>query len=88
MGLPQLDLFMATLGHCCCTQAFSSCREWGYPVVGVSRLLIAVTSLVAEHKTLITGSIVVEHGLIYSAACGIFPVQGFNLCPLCWQVDS
>ena len=34
------------------------------------------------------GSVVVVHGLSCSAACGIFPDQGSNLCPLHWQVDS
>ena len=33
-------------------------------------------------------SVVVTHGLISSAACGILPDQGSNLCPLRWQVDS
>ena len=28
------------------------------------------------------------HGLSCSAACGIFPDQGSNPCPLHWQVDS
>ena len=28
------------------------------------------------------------HGLNCSAACGIFPDQGANLCPLHWQADS
>ena len=28
------------------------------------------------------------HGLSYSAACGIFPDQGPNLCLLHWQADS
>ena len=28
------------------------------------------------------GSVVVAHGLSYSAACGIFPDQGSNPCPL------
>ena len=43
-GIAPGSLFMATLGLCCCVQAFSSCRERGYPLVEVSRLLIAVTS--------------------------------------------
>ena len=30
----------------------------------------------------------VVHGLSCSAACGIFPDQGSNPCPLHWQVDS
>ena len=42
-------LFMAALGLCCCTWAFSSCREQGLLLVALRRLLIAVASLVAEH---------------------------------------
>ena len=34
------------------------------------------------------GSVVVAHGPNCSAACGIFPDQGSNLCPLHWQADS
>ena len=34
------------------------------------------------------GSVVVAHGLRCSAACGIFPDQGSNRCPLHWQADS
>ena len=34
------------------------------------------------------GSVVVAHGLSWSAACGIFPDQGSNPCPLHWQADS
>ena len=34
------------------------------------------------------GSVVVAPGLSCSAACGIFPDQGSNPCPLHWQVDS
>ena len=34
------------------------------------------------------GSVVVAHGPSCSAACGIFPDQGSNPCPLHWQVDS
>ena len=32
-------------------------------------------------------SVVVALGLGCSAACGTFPGQGSNLCPLHWQVD-
>ena len=35
----KLYLFLAALGHHCCTQAFSSCSEWGYTLVVVLRLL-------------------------------------------------
>ena len=33
-------------------------------------------------------SVVVARGLSCSTACGIFPDQGLNPCPLHWQVDS
>ena len=35
-----------------------------------------------------TGSVVVVHGPSCSVACGIFPDQGSNPCPLHWQADS
>ena len=35
-----------------------------------------------------SGSVAVAHGLSCSAACGIFPAQGSNPCPLHWQADS
>ena len=34
------------------------------------------------------GSVVVVHGSGCSTACGIFPDQGSNPCPLHWQADS
>ena len=34
------------------------------------------------------GSVVVAHGPSCSTACGIFPDQGSNLCPLHWQANS
>ena len=34
------------------------------------------------------GSVIVAHGPSCSAACGIFPDQGSNRCPLHWQADS
>ena len=34
------------------------------------------------------GSVIVAHGPSCSAACGIFPDQGSNLCHLHWQADS
>ena len=34
------------------------------------------------------GSVVVAHGPSCSAACGIFPDQGLNPCPLHWQADA
>ena len=34
------------------------------------------------------GSAIVAHGPSCSVACGIFPDQGSNPCPLHWQADS
>ena len=45
-------------------------------------------SVVVAHGLQSAGSVVVAHGLSCSAACGIFPDQGSNLCPLHWQADS
>ena len=35
-----------------------------------------------------TGSVIVAHRPSCSVACGIFPDQGSNPCPLHWQADS
>ena len=52
-------------------------------------LFFDCTVFVAMHKlSLVAGSVVAEHGLNFSVACGIFLDQGFNLCLLHWQVRS
>ena len=43
-------LFLAALGLRCCVRAFSSCSEWGLLFVAVRGLLIAVASLVVDHR--------------------------------------
>ena len=43
------SFFLAVLGLCCCTRAFSSSGKWGLLFVAVHRLLIAVASLIVEH---------------------------------------
>ena len=43
-------LFLVALGLRCCARAFSSYGEWGLLFVVVRGLLIAVASLVAEHR--------------------------------------
>ena len=40
-----LSFFMAALGLCCCTQAFSSCGKQGLLFIAVCGLLIAAVSL-------------------------------------------
>ena len=68
-----LSLVAASGGH-------SSLRRAG---LSLSRPL-----LVRSTGSRRTGSVVVAHGLSCSTACGIFPDQGSNLCPLHWQADS
>ena len=59
----------------------------GYFLVVVCGLLIAVASLVSEHRLQSTGSIVVAQELCFQT-CGIFLDQGSNPSPLHWQADS
>ena len=94
-------LFLAALGLGCCARAFSRCvkkgllsicavqashcgvisfRSTGSRACGCS----SCSSRAPDHRL----SSVVAHGLSCSAACGILPDQGLNLCLLHWQADS
>ena len=68
------------------------CGAWASHCGGFSccgaRALGTRASVVVARGLQSTGSVVVVHGLSCSAACGIFPDQGSNLCPLHWQADS
>ena len=72
-------LFMDVKGFHCCTQAFFNCSKGTSHCSGFSCRTQALEYL---------GSVVVAHGLSCSRACGIFPDEGSNPCPLNWQVDS
>ena len=50
INLFVIYLFLAALGLRCCAWASSSCGEQGLLFVAVRRLLIAVASVVAEHR--------------------------------------
>ena len=80
---------LAALGLCCCMQALSNCGERWLLFVAVLGLLLAVSSLVAEHGLYLglAGSVVVAHRLSCPAARGVFLLQGLNPCPLHWQVE-
>ena len=68
-------LFLTALGIHCCTQAFPSCSKRGLPSsLGVQ----------ASH----CGGPLVELRLSCLTACGFFPEQGSNPCPLPYQADS
>ena len=61
----------------------------GYFLVAVLRVPIAATSPVMEHGFWGAGaSVIMVLEISCSAACGIFPDQELNPCPLHWQVDS
>ena len=57
-------------------------------LVAVHRLLIEVASLVAKQAPGHEGSAVVAYESSYPMACGIFPDQASNPCPLLWRVNS
>ena len=60
-----------------------------YSLVVMSGFLIVGNFLVGEPR--LPGPwalVVVVHGFSCTAACGIFPDEGSNPCPLHWQVDS
>ena len=73
VSVPGLSLVAASGGH-------SSSRCTG---LSLSRPLL-LRSMGSRR----TGSVVVAHGPSCSTACGIFPDQGSNSCPLHWQADS
>ena len=70
---------------------------WGLSLVAASRghsssrcagLSLSRPLLLRSTGSRCAGSVIVAHGPSCSAACGIFPDQGSNLCPLHWQADS
>ena len=73
VSVRALSLVVASRGH-------SSSRCAGF---SLSRPL-----LLRSTGSRRAGSVVVAHGPSCSMACGIFPDQGSNLCPLHWQADS
>ena len=82
-------LFLAVLGLRFCARAFSTCGESGghssSRCAGLSPSRPLPLQSTGSRRA---GSVVVAHGPSCSAACGIFPDQGSNPCPLHWQADS
>ena len=81
-------LFLAALGLCCCVWAFSSCSQRGLLFVGARASHCSGFSCCGARALGAPASVVVARRLSCSAACGIFPDQGSNPCPLHWQTDS
>ena len=70
---------------------------WGLPLVAASGghsssqctgLSLSWPLLSRSTGSRRAGSVVMAHGPSCSVACGIFPDQGSNPCPLHWQADS
>ena len=62
--------------------------SWGHSSSRCAGLSLSRPLLLRSTGSRRAGSVVVAHGPSCSAACGIFPDQGSNPCPLHWQADS
>ena len=69
-------------------QAFSSCPEWGLLSVPCSAFPPWWSPPMRSRGSRLWASGVVLQRLSGPKACGVFPNQGSNPCPLHWQVDS
>ena len=88
---------LVALDLCCCEKASSSCRvgatascgAWasrgGFSHSGAQALGRVDCS---SHGSQSSDVVVTVYELSCFPACGIFPDQGSNLCPLHWQADS
>ena len=90
MAFKNIYLFLAALGLCWWAWAHSSGGKWGLLFVAVHRLLIAVPSLVVEHRLTSRASVVaihrlgvVAHGL--QSWGSVLKVQGLVVL---WNVQS
>ena len=81
-------LFMAVLGLRFCARAFSSCGKWGPSSSRCAGLSLSWPLLLRSTGSRRADPVIVAHGPSCSVACGIFPDQGSNPCPLHWQADS
>ena len=89
-------LFLAVLGLHCCVGVSPVAVSGDYSLGVVGGRLVAVASLVVEHKFKAQrsqqlqhmGSVIPARGLSCSEACGIFRHHGSNLHLPHWQVDS
>ena len=79
---------MAVLGLHFCARAFSSCGKRGPLFIAVRGPFTTAASPVAEHRLQMHRLSSCGSQPSCSVACGIFPDQGSNPCPLHWQADS
>ena len=79
---------MAVLGLRFCARAFLQLRQVGATLHRGARASHHCGLSLPSTGSRRAGSVIVPHGPSCSAACGIFPDQGPNPCPLHWQADS
>ena len=80
---------MAVLGLCFFATAFSLVvASGGHSSSRCAGLSLSQPLQLRSTGSRRAGSVIVAHGPSCSAACGISPDQGSNLCPLHWQADS
>ena len=79
---------MAVLGLHFCVRAFYSCGNRGHSSSRCTGLSLLRPLLLRSTGSRHTSLVIVAHGPSCPMACGIFPDQGSNLCPLHWQADS
>ena len=80
--------FMAVLRLRFCARAFSSCGKRGHSSSRFASLSLSRPLLLRSTGSRCAGSVIVAHGPSCSVACGNFPDQCSNPCPLHWQADS
>ena len=82
----SLFIYLAALGLCCCTRAFSSCGKWwgGGATLhcGVRASHCSGFSCCGAWVPRHLGPAVAAQGLNCPVACGIFPDQELDRCPL------
>ena len=95
--LKNISMYLCLAAPCLsrCPWAFCHVEGGGYSPVALHGLLLQRLLLLWARASGVlasgfqhTGSVVAVHGLSCSTACGIFPDQGSNRCPLRWQGHS
>ena len=77
-----ISVFLTAMDLHCCAWAFSSCGKWE-----LSSSCSVQASHCGDFSSRRAWALKV-HRLSCPMACGILPDQGWNPCPLHWQVDS
>ena len=90
----ELDFLKKLINFCLCwvfvsVQGLSLVvASGGHSSSRCAGLSLSLPLLLRSTSSRRAGSVVAAHGPSCSAACGIFPDQGSNPCPLHWQADS